>query len=89
MESPKISIMTIWLLLVAVTLFSWAITEQAANAWLASISVILIAAFKIYLIFEHFMELKWPHKPWWLALHIWLVVVTSLIIGGYIYTAAG
>ena len=89
MASTKIGITTIWLLLVAATLFSWTITEQAANAWLGTIAVVLIASFKIHMIICHFMELEWPHKPWWQVLHVWLVVVTTLIIGGFIYTEAG
>ena len=72
-----------WLVLVALTLTSFALAEGAGAARLAATSVILIAAFKVRLIFIHFMELEWRPAPWRYLFELWAVASAAIIIGGY------
>ncbi len=73
----------IWIILVAATVLSWFLKRDMVSARLAAIAVILIAAFKINLVISHFMELKWQPAPYRLVVTGWLVLVTTIIIGGY------
>ena len=73
----------VWLTLVAASLVSWSLAEHAAAARLAATSVILIAAFKVRLVFIHFMELGWKPYPWRLVFELWTVASAAILIGGY------
>jgi Prokaryotic Cytochrome C oxidase subunit IV len=72
----------VWLILIAATLISWAVTENMPAARLGSTAVILIAAFKINMVIAHFMELKWQPRPFRLVLSGWIALVSLIIIGG-------
>ncbi|MGV8073144.1 MAG: cytochrome C oxidase subunit IV family protein [Syntrophobacteraceae bacterium] len=73
-----------WLTLVAVTILSWSLAESPeVAARLAATAVILIAAFKVRLVFIYFMEIPWKPKPWRYVFEVWTVVVAVIIIGGY------
>ncbi|MFM2098708.1 MAG: Prokaryotic Cytochrome oxidase subunit [Pseudomonadota bacterium] len=72
----------VWLMLIAATLISWAVTENMPSARLGSTAVILIAAFKINMVIAHFMELKWQPRPFRLVLSGWIALVSLIIIGG-------
>ncbi|MGV8074576.1 MAG: cytochrome C oxidase subunit IV family protein [Syntrophobacteraceae bacterium] len=73
-----------WLTLVAVTILSWSLAESPeVAARLAATAVILIAAFKVRLVFIYFMEIPWKPKPWRYVFEVWTVVVAIIIIGGY------
>ena len=73
-----------WLALVAVTIVSWSLAESAAvAARLAATAVILIAAFKVRLVFIYFMELPWKPKPWRYVFELWTLAIAIIIIGGY------
>lgn len=74
----------IWAMLVAVTLAGWFLAEGAGPARIASVAVILIAAFKINLVVGHFMELDWLPRPYRIVLTAWIVVASTIIIGGYL-----
>jgi hypothetical protein len=73
----------VWLTLVAATLLSWSLAEHAAAARLAATGVILIAAFKVRLVFIHFMELGWKPYPWRILFELWTVASATILIGGY------
>lgn len=74
----------VWMTLMAVTLLSWWLAEhQATPARIAASAVIMIAAFKVRMVFIYFMELKWQPKPWRLVYEIWTLVITVAILGGY------
>jgi heme/copper-type cytochrome/quinol oxidase subunit 4 len=73
----------IWLTLLGVTLLSWAIAESTLAPQLAATTVMLIAAFKIRLVFIHFMELGPSVQPWRTLFTIWVSLVTSIILLGY------
>ncbi|MDX9786545.1 MAG: cytochrome C oxidase subunit IV family protein [Desulfobacterales bacterium] len=74
----------VWLTLMAVTILSWWLAEHQANpAKIAATAVILIAAFKVRLVFIYFMELKWKPKPWRVVYELWTVAITVIIVGAY------
>jgi len=73
----------VWLILVALTLARFALAEEASAAGLAATCVILIAAFKVRLVFVYFMELEWKPAPWRFLFELWTVASAVIIIGGY------
>jgi predicted membrane channel-forming protein YqfA (hemolysin III family) len=74
----------IWLILIAASLLSWLLTEDTQAAKWGATGVILIAALKVNLVVAHFMELKWQPAPYRFVLLGWILLVTSIIIGGYL-----
>jgi Prokaryotic Cytochrome C oxidase subunit IV len=76
----------VWLvcgLLVAATLLGFALAEGLAPARIAASAAIVLAAIKIHLVFDHYMELRWHHRPLRQALAIWLVLVTAILLVTY------
>ena len=43
----------------------------------------LIATFKMRLVFLYFMELASGAKPWRMFAEVWMLVVTGIIVGVY------
>lgn len=72
-----------WLLLVGITLAGCLLTSDAADGHMTTTVVILLAAFKIRMVIIHFMEVPWAAHPWRIVLELWLVLVTTIILGGY------
>jgi preprotein translocase subunit Sec61beta len=73
----------VWLILVLATLVSWFVTEDTDAVKLGATAVILVAAFKINMVAAHFMELGWQPKPYRFVISGWILLVTTIIIGGY------
>lgn len=69
--------------LAGVTLANWLLAESAVAAPLAATAVMLIAAFKIRLVFIRFMELAGAVRPWRTIFEIWTAAVTALVILAY------
>lgn len=72
-----------WLVLVAATLLVFALTENGAPARISTIAIMLIATFKIRLVFLYFMELASGAKPWRMFAEVWMLVVTGIVVGVY------
>ena len=79
---------SIWCLLAGATLTSYFLAESALPARLAATAVVLIALFKIRLVFIHFMELSARVQPLRAMFELWGVIVTLIILGGYWLAAA-
>lgn len=75
-----------WLALVVATLVVFALLENDAPARTATVAIVLIAAFKVRLVFLYFMELASGAMPWRLVAEVWVAVVTCLILGAYLFT---
>lgn len=75
-----------WLVLLVATLVVFALAEHDASARIATCAIVLIAAFKLRLVFLYFMELTSAVMPWRLVAEIWMGVVTLLILGTYLAT---
>ena len=73
-----------WLVLVAATALVFTLAENNAPARIATITIMLIAAFKLRLVFLYFMELASGVMPWRLFAEVWMLVVTSIIVGFYL-----
>lgn len=80
------SVTRTWVVLLVATLAVFALAENDAPARAATIGVLLIAAFKIRLVFLHFMELADGAMPWRAILEVWVAVVTAIIVGIYLLT---
>lgn len=76
----------VWLLLIRATalLFLLAESRHAAPAMTAAMST--IAAFKVRLVFLHFMQLASGVMPWRALAEAWVLVVTALIPALYFAT---
>ncbi|HFJ0420283.1 TPA: cytochrome C oxidase subunit IV family protein [Pseudomonas aeruginosa] len=74
----------LWLFLVASSLFgAWLTGDGIDPAWATSI-VMLIASLKVVLVMTCFMELGSAPGRWQWPFALWLVLVTALLIGGFI-----
>lgn len=82
----RLPITRAWLALVCATLLVFALVENEAPARMATIAIVLIAAFKLRLVFLHFMELSSGAMPWRRLAEIWIAVVTALLVGLYLLT---
>ena len=73
-----------WGALVMATLVVFALIENDAPARLATVAIVLIAGFKVRLVFLHFMELARGAMPWRMVAEIWVLAVTALILSAYL-----
>jgi len=77
-----------WLALVAATLTVFALAEGVGGGRFASIGIVLIAAFKVRLVFLWFMELRSGAMPWRRVTETWVAAVTLILIAGVLLTGA-
>jgi heme/copper-type cytochrome/quinol oxidase subunit 4 len=74
----------IWLLLLSVTGLSWWLVEHhSVSARIASTAALAMAAFKVRLVFLHFMELHTAPLRWRLVFEAWVIVFFGIILRGY------
>ncbi|MEY2942257.1 MAG: Prokaryotic Cytochrome oxidase subunit [Pseudomonadota bacterium] len=73
----------VWALLVGASVIGFALAEGLASAQLAASAAIILAAVKIQLVFDHYMELRWCHRPLRQMLAAWLAAVTLILLTGY------
>ncbi len=76
-----------WFALLAATSLSFALAESSGAARLASATIVVIAGFKVRLVFLYFMELGGGAMPWRAIAELWLAGVTILIVGTYLVGA--
>lgn len=73
----------VWLLLVSATCITgWLAETERGRRW-ATISIVLIASVKIWLIMREFMELKSAPIAWRVILIVWLAGVTAIVLSNY------
>ena len=73
-----------WCALVIATLVVFALIENDAPARIATVAIVLIAGFKVRLVFLYFMELASGAMPWRMVAEVWVLTVTALILGAYL-----
>ncbi len=83
-EIMRLPMTRAWLVLVAATVLVFTLAENNAPARMATITIMLIAAFKLRLVFLYFMELASGVMPWRMFADVWMLVVTGIIIGLYL-----
>jgi Prokaryotic Cytochrome C oxidase subunit IV len=74
-----------WIALVAATLAIACLSEQRTRGLLIVPLVVLIAAFKVRLVFLCFMELAVTRPPWRYIFESWIAACALLIAGLYLY----
>lgn len=73
----------VWAVLALATLAGFILAEGAVGARIAATAAILLAAFKINLVVEQYMDLRWSHRPLRLLMALWLAAVTTILLIGY------
>jgi len=87
MNTPALAVTRAWFALVALSVVVFALIEGDAPARVATIAIVLIAVFKVRLVFLYFMELATGAMPWRRVATIWMAVVLAILIGLYTYGA--
>jgi heme/copper-type cytochrome/quinol oxidase subunit 4 len=75
----------VWLALTLATAASWSLAENHLAGRLTVAMILLLAAFKVRLVFLNFMELRTAAPPWRVIFEIWIVACTVLIWGFHAY----
>ena len=70
----------VWAVLVGATLTGFALVESHTSARIAGTLAIALAALKIHLVFDQYMDLRWHHRPLRLLLAGWLMVVSATLL---------
>lgn len=73
----------VWLVLMTASLAGFVLAEGLAPARIAATLAIGLALFKIHLVFDHYMELRWHHRPLRTLLAAWLALVGAILTAGY------
>jgi len=73
----------IWAVLVLASVLGFVLAEGYASAPVAATVAILLAALKIHLVFDQYMEVRWTHQPLRPILAIWLIASTIILLIGY------
>jgi hypothetical protein len=74
----------VWLLLAALTASLWWLGGGSATSGVyATVSLMVIAFFKVRLVGIHFMELRWAPLPLRLAFEAWTLVTCLLVLAVY------
>lgn len=77
----------VWIVLMVATIVTtWGLSKDAFAAKFATVSIMLIAAFKVRLVLLHFMELRHAPIPLRLVFEAWVLVATAAILGIYLQT---
>ena len=75
----------LWLLLIALTLFSAYMAEQSESGLNSIVIMALVLAIKGRIIVDHFMELKRSHKFLRTLMHVYFYVIPALILVVYLF----
>lgn len=71
----------VWLVLVLATCATtWWLSKDALTATVATVLMILIAAYKVRLVIVEFMGLRTAPIPWRIVGECWLLAVTAVIL---------
>lgn len=73
----------VWVILMSATCLTGWLAEAEHSMRSAEITILLIASAKIWLIMQHFMELKAAPLAWRLILASWLVMVAGIVLSSY------
>jgi len=76
---------SLWLLLIALTLFSAFMAERADPGFISVAIMAVVLAIKGRIIVDHFMELKNAHKVLRTLMRVYFYVIPSLIILVYLF----
>lgn len=73
----------VWLILIAITLASWAVGHTGAAAMTSGAIALLLAFAKVAIVAWDFMEIR--HAPLWLQIvtGAWVIGATTLLVSMY------
>ena len=77
-----------WAVLVSATLVVYTLAESAASSRALVAGIVLIAGFKMRMVFLWFMELRSGAMPWRLVAEAWVALVVTIVVGGMLLTSA-
>ena len=80
LATPSRRITSVWLLLVAATLFSWQSSAAGQDPRLASSAVLIIAFIKARFVGLEFMELRHAPVPLRLLFEGWIVAICATLL---------
>lgn len=81
--------LAVWLLLMALTLVSFALFEGRLLASLSTLVIVAIAACKARLVVKHFMEVAHAPGHWRFLYETWVFVAAAIIVIGHYVAATG
>ncbi len=73
----------IWAVLAGASVLGFVLAEGYASPPVAATVAIILAALKIHLVFDQYMEVHWGHRPLRPILGIWLAASTVILLIGY------
>ena len=73
----------VWAGLVTASGAGFALGDGLGSAGLATALGLFLAAGKIHMIFGHYMEVAWQHRPLRLILQVWLTIATAILLLTY------
>jgi hypothetical protein len=74
---------TVWVILAGASVTGFLLAEGLAPVRLAATAAVLLAALKIHLVFDHYMEIRWNHRPLRQLLTAWLAFVSAILLATY------
>ena len=80
LPAPEWPVPVVWATLVAATLAGFVTVESHAGARIAGTLAVVLAALKIHLVFDQYMDLRWHHRPLRPLLAGWLAVVSTTLL---------
>ncbi|HEY0574437.1 MAG TPA: cytochrome C oxidase subunit IV family protein [Pseudonocardia sp.] len=79
-------VVAVWAALMLATCAStWWLSKDVFAPTVSAVAIILIAALKIRFVIGYFMELRTAPLPWRLVTDAWLLAVTGVILGIYLF----
>ncbi|WP_068075733.1 cytochrome C oxidase subunit IV family protein [Novosphingobium lentum] len=79
-HAAAVPVWAIWIMLVGASAVGFELAEGHATARTAATVAVGLAALKIHLVFDHYMELKWTHRPLRPMLAAWLALVSATLL---------
>ena len=70
----------VWTVLVGASLTGFVAVESHTSARVAGTLAVVLAALKIHLVFDQYMDLRWHHRPLRPLLAGWLMVVCTTLL---------
>jgi len=76
-------VLWVWSALAGASVLGFAMAEGMTPVRVGATLSVILAAAKIHLVFDQYMELRWHHRPLRQLLTAWLAIVTAILLGGY------
>jgi heme/copper-type cytochrome/quinol oxidase subunit 4 len=79
-------VVAVWAVLIVATCAStWWLSKDAFSPMVGTVAIIVVAAVKIRFVVLYFMEVRTAPIPLRVVTEVWLLAVTALILGLYLF----